>query len=119
MTEELFPRTRESGVVSYAGYPDSETNKGPEGNGTGALSRKQRGDSKRSCRGGISCRLKRPPRNGQRHEMAPRQRPGSVVAGILCGLGQAPRAEIRQSAMRWRGYEDEREKAQKDWILDY
>ena len=27
--------------------------------------------------------------------------------------------EKKESAMRWRRYEDERERAQKDWILDY
>ena len=42
----------------------------------------------RSCRGGISCRPKRPPRNGKRHETEGRMRCGHYRGGVAEGEGQ-------------------------------
>ena len=39
-----------------------------------------------SCRGGISCRPKRPPRNGQRHETEGRMRCGHYRGGVPGGI---------------------------------
>ena len=41
-----------------------------------------------SCRGGISCRPKRPPRNGKRHETEGRMRCGHYRGGVPEGEGQ-------------------------------
>ena len=108
MTEELFPRTRESRVVSYAGYPGSEPNKGPEGCQTkGGGGRVLRGFGKRTQnhgRPGVARRvpLPRSRRLGLRNSLrsnSPRPHSGF-------GTGAQPRPQAPEGGvMRSRGYE--------------